>query len=209
MSIQQLDELKSFNAAICVGLENLSSLDPSIVAENAMAEYNKDHGTFSVSVLGKKFTLDPQKRILYYPYEMDDHVMGSMAVLILHYLANSRPGPFRNRLISYRELPNGMVFYGAFRNIAIEPIAQTFGDDISAFEKRAVALGGRKVDHGEMGFEFQFFPRLAVTIVMWAGDDEIPGSANILYDASAPDQMHTEDLAEIGEVITHLLVHSG
>ncbi len=185
---QKLDDLKSFNAAICVGLDELAKLDPAVVSENALVEYDGENGTYQVRVLSEKFTLDPQKRILYFPYKMGDHVMGSMAVLILHYLANARPGPFRNRLITYRELPNGMVFYGAFRNIAIEPIAQTFGDDLETFEKRALSLGGRKVAHGEVGYEFPFFPRVAVTIVMWSGDDEIPGSANILFDASAPDQ---------------------
>lgn len=209
MTAQQLDDLKSFNAAICVGLDELSNLDPAVTAENAMVKYDKEEGTYHVMVLGEKFTLDPVKRLLYYPYKMSGHVMGSMAVLILHYLVNARPGQFRNRLISYRELPNGMVFYGAFRNIAIEPIANTFGDDLEKFEKYSIALSGRKVAHGEVGYEFLFFPRVAVTYVMWSGDEEIPASANILFDASASEQLHTEDLAEIGEVITHLLVHDG
>jgi len=208
MTTQQLDDLKSFNAAICVGLNELSKLDPDVVIENALAEYDGVNGTYQLSVLGEIFTLDPEKRILHYPYDMSDHVMGSMAVLILHYLANARPGQYRNKLISYRELPNGMVFYGAFRNIAIEPIAHKFGNDLEMFEKHALALGGQKVASGEMGYEFRFFPRVTVTYVMWSGDDEIPAAANILFDASAPEQLHTEDLAEIGEVITHLLVHS-
>jgi hypothetical protein len=130
-----------------------------------------------------------------------------MTVLVLHYLINSKSITLRNKLISYRELPNGIVFYNAFRSIAIDPIAKVFGEDLNAFEARSRALSGRKVNHGEAAFEFKIFPRLPITYILWGGDEEIPASANILFDASASEHLHTEDLAEVGEVITHHLIH--
>jgi hypothetical protein len=100
-----------------------------------------------------------------------------------------------------------MVFYNAFRSIAINHIAETFGEDLEAFSTQAAKLGGRNVQHGEIAFEFKIFPRVPVTYILWGGDDEIPASANILFDESASEQLHTEDLAEVGEVITHHLIH--
>jgi hypothetical protein len=138
---------------------------------------------------------------------MDEHIRGALTVLVLHYLVTSKAKTLRNKLITYRELPDGMVFYNAFRSIAIEPIAQEFGEDLDRFETHADALGGRKVKLGEIAFEFKIFPRVPVTYLLWGGDEEIPASANILFDESASEQLHTEDLAEVGEVITHHLIH--
>lgn len=207
MSILKLCEIKNFQAAINKGLNDLKKLDPERAAQNARGHFCADKRTYSLKCLGMDIHLELETGKIVLPDIHNDHVCGSLAVLTLHYLIHARPGMLRNRHLSYRELPNGEVFYRAFKNLSIDPIATRFGNDMKTFEERALSLGGCRAPHGEMSYEFMFFPRLPVTYIIWGGDREIPPAANIVFDASAPDQLHTEDLAEVGEVITHLLLH--
>jgi len=207
MIISDLGQLKNFQAAIAKGAEDLLKMDPEQVALNAKVDYDPETDSYTVPVLRKEFRLERAAGRIHHPSLADEHILGSMTVLLLHYLIGSKQRMLRNKLISYRELPNGMVFYNAFRNLAIDPIAKVFGENIEAFEKRGPELGGHRVNYGEMAFEFFIFPRIPVTYILWTGDEEIPASANILFDLSALEHLHTEDLAEVGEVITHQLVH--
>lgn len=201
------DKVKNFQLAVDKALADLEILNPVFVARNAMVDYDHESKTYAVPVLGQVYRADLLSKCLHHPDIGNEHVRGSMTVLLLHYLIHARPKMLMNRLISYRELPDGMVFYNAFRNLAIAPIAHTFGEDLEAFGKSASRIAGQKVDHGGIAYQFMMFPRLPVTYILWGGDDEIPAAANVLFDHSAKEQLPTEDLAEVGEVITHHLVH--
>jgi len=56
------------------------------------------------------------------------------------------------------------------------------------------ALGGEKLKKGEYGISIPALPRVPLTILFWAGDDEVEPSANVLFDASANKHMETEGL---------------
>ncbi len=206
MAIFEFNKPETFQPAIDKGWYELLQLDPEKVQEHANVEFDPAARTYTIPVLGKEYKAVLDHKTIHHPDRTDEHIRGALTVLVLHYLINSKQMSLRNKLISYRELPNGMVFYNAFRNIAINPVAQKFGSDLEGFEKRALELGGHKTTLGELSFEFKIFPRVPVTYILWAGDDEIPAAANILFDISAQEHMHTEDLAEVGEVITHHLV---
>ena len=207
MPIFEFNKPETFQPAIDKAWGELLELDPLIVAENAIVEFDSETRIYHLPVLGNQYQVKLNEQTIEHPELIDEHIRGAMTVLVLHYLINSKSKTLRNKLISYRELPDGMVFYNAFRSIAINPVAESFGEDLSKFEASALALSGRKVNHGEVAFEFKIFPRVPVTYILWGGDEEIPASANILFDVSAQDQLHTEDLAEVGEVITHHLIH--
>ena len=207
MPIFEFNKPETFQPAIDKAWAELIELKPSQVVENALVEFDESTNVYTIIVLGKKYKIDLNTKKIIHPDIFNEHIHGALTVLVLHYLINSQPYSLRNKLISYRELPGGMVFYNAFRSIAINPIAQTFGEDLGAFETKAQALAGQRVEHGESAFEFKIFPRVLVTYILWAGDEEVPASANILFDESAQKHLHTEDLAEVGEVITHQLIH--
>ena len=208
MPIFEFNKPETFQPAIDKAWDELIPRNPKIVVESANVNYDENIKNYTIPVLGKEYTVSLDDQRIHPPgEEADEHIFGAMSVLVLHYLINAKPTTLRNKLISYRELPDGNVFYNAFRSIAIEPIAQEFGEALDKFEECAVALEGRKVKLGEIAFEFKIFPRVPVTYILWGGDEEISASANILFDESASGHLHTEDLAEVGEVITHHLIH--
>ena len=52
-------------------------------------------------------------------------------------------------------------------------------------------------------------PRLDVAAVVWAGDDEEPGEARVLFDAHAGHYLPAEDLAGLGGQLAHRLTAAG
>lgn len=116
-------------------------------------------------------------------------------ILILHYLTNAGGSPILNRSISFKELPGGSIYIEPFTNRCIRPLIQIFGNDLASFQKSAEKLGGLKGKHGDLSYCFYPLPRIPVTLVLWAADEEFPANANILFDESAADYLHTEDYA--------------
>ena len=48
-------------------------------------------------------------------------------------------------------------------------------------------------------------PRVDVAVLVWAGDDEEPGEARVLFDANAGHYLPAEDLAGLGGQLAHRL----
>jgi hypothetical protein len=69
-------------------------------------------------------------------------------------------------------------------------------------------LGAMKREFGDASALIQVFPKLPVTVIVWKGDDEVRGSANVLFDDSAPRFLNTEDLAAVGSFVVSQLIKS-
>ncbi len=125
-------------------------------------------------------------------------------VLILHYLTG--PGAaLRGQWISFKELPGGLFYQDPFYGRAVLPLVRFFGSQPAGLLRAGEGLGGKPVDQGDAGIELSPFPRLPVRIVIWAGDEEIPASGTILFDASAPEMLATEDFAVLAEYLVKRL----
>jgi hypothetical protein len=128
------------------------------------------------------------------------------AILILHYLANANEARPSGRTISYRQLPGGNVYYPAFKTRVIEYIGATFHHYPLQLVSAAKLLGAKKQEFGDASALIQVFPKLPVTVIVWKGDDEVRGSANVLFDDSAPRFLNTEDLAAVGSFVVSQLI---
>ena len=53
---------------------------------------------------------------------------------------------------------------------------------------------------------FGLCPRVPVTLVVWAGDDEFEPTAKILFDHSIPHYLTTEDIAWVSGMIVYRLM---
>ncbi|MHB8757913.1 MAG: DUF3786 domain-containing protein [Bacillota bacterium] len=131
---------------------------------------------------------------------------GTLLIVILNHLARADGTPLDGRPISYRELPGGEVFWRAFVRYSSEPLAGHFGARAARLPVAARLLGGESIQtKADFSVRLPFFPRLPVIVQVSAADDELPGAANILFDASAPHYVHTGDAAAVGSYVGHLL----
>jgi hypothetical protein len=132
----------------------------------------------------------------------------TIAIVLMHYLLTADGTPPADRWLAFRDLPDGMFYAQAFAGHAEGEIARKFGADVPGFRQAAASLGGQPLDLADASFRFQALPRLAVAVLLWAGDDEFPAQARVLFDAHAGRYLPTEDLAGTGDWLAHKLVHA-
>ncbi len=163
-------------------------------------------GRLSVPCLGHVFEVEhPGAKVRFAGTALEPNV--SLLIVILNHLARADGVPVEGRLIPYRDLPGGGVFWGAFARYAIAPLADHFGTRAARLLEAARPLGGEPMEtRADFSVRLPFFPRLPLVVQVSAADDELPGTANILFDASAPHYVHTEDAAAVGSYASHLLV---
>lgn len=159
----------------------------------------------------------------------------SIAIVVLHYLMtalgsapalSSAPAdgnvpaeqalPPAARWLTFRELPDGLFYAQAFAVHAEDLLARRFGNDAGALGRAAQTVDGQPLATPagaglappDAAYRFQAFPRLALAVQLWEGDEEFPGRVQVLFDAHAGHTLPTEDLSGIGDWLAHKLAHA-
>ncbi len=127
-------------------------------------------------------------------------------ILILHYLTLAKGTPTANKMITYKELPEGSNYLPTFSKRAIKPLADHFGNEPHRLIDAAAKLGGRSVDYGDVAVTINAFRRVPITLVLWQGDAELPPAGSIIFDATISDYLPTEDISVLCEIIAWRLV---
>jgi len=129
-------------------------------------------------------------------------------LIMLHYLVTAKGTPPTGRPVTFRELPEGNVYFPTFNQRAVRPVMDRFGKDPEQLLKAAGAMAGRRVEQGDVAVTIDALPRVPVTFVVWRGDEELPPQGNILFDANVTDYLPTEDITVLCETIAWRLVRS-
>jgi hypothetical protein len=140
----------------------------------------------------------------------------SIAIVLWHYLLTADGTSPADRWLTFRELPHGLFYSQAFAQHAEDLLATKFGADVDGFRRAAAALGGQILTAApgaglappDAAYRFQAFPRLAIAVQLWEGDEEFPGRVQVLFNAAASHYLPTEDLSGVGDWLAHKLVHS-
>jgi hypothetical protein len=127
-------------------------------------------------------------------------------ILILHYLTLAKGFPIANKLIAFKELPEGANYFPTFSKRAIKPLIDHLGKQPHRLVDTAAKLGGQKVDYGDVAVTISAFSRVPITLVLWQGDEEFPPRGNILFDATISDYLSTYDITVVCETIAWKLV---
>ncbi|HEX3015935.1 MAG TPA: DUF3786 domain-containing protein [Desulfobacteria bacterium] len=131
----------------------------------------------------------------------------SFKILLLHYLLHAEGVKVEGKPISFKELPGGAIYIGPFTNRAIRPLINIFGANPGELFECGKLLGAEPAGYGDVSVMVNAFPRVPVTLVLWAGDDEFPPAGNILFDVSAAHYLPTEDYAVLAGMIVMELKH--
>ncbi len=141
-------------------------------------------------------------------------VHASIAILLLHYLLHADGSPPAGSWSAFRELPGGLFYASAFAAHAEAALAEHLWATadpavrLTAVAGRAAQLGGRPLDLADVSYAFTALPRLPLAVLLWEGDEELPGEARILFDAAAAHYLPTEDLSGLGEWLARALCRS-
>ncbi len=178
----------------------------------AAAGYDWNPQSITVRFLGREYRLSASDRELV-PGGGGTESSGGAAdpttlaerILILHYLAKASGKPLSGRLVGFDQLAGGRFYGSAFRKRTEQPLAALFEKDPGRLEKAAAMMGGGPGGHGSASALLLPFPRVPMTLIVWAGDEEIPSNAKVLFDDTAEDYLTTEDMTVLGDQVVRRL----
>jgi hypothetical protein len=141
--------------------------------------------------------------------DRDDNVPLWAKILILHYLVRAGGTDTRGEQITFKQLEGGLGYYPAFQRRCVVPLLEAFGNSPGTFMETGARAGGEKSSHGRHALTFRAFPKVAVTFIIWDGEDEFPPTGSVIFDSSISDYLSTEDVAVLCNMIAVKILKSG
>lgn len=176
--------------------EDLLRLNPAEVCKRADVSY--DDGKYILKSLGMEFAISPKDRIIKNLTPFGEILIkrhGYFFILsVLFYLINAKDIPLSNKHIKPQNLKGGDIFFKGTHVLPLTAIAEKYGDDKNSFALKAENLDAKKLDYGDISFEFMPLPRIPITLILWLHDDEFPARADLLFDSSCEYQLSIDIL---------------
>ena len=157
-----------------------------------------ENGVFSVTLMGRTYTVAENAEIA--------DLQGNAPALpvqtfLLRYLLEGKNLPALGGWKTFREMPWGELYIKPYTGRVLTRAAFTFGTRVEAFRKAAEKMGAQPVAHGDAGFEFALIGDYKIRLLIWAGDEEFPPSAQVLYSDNFEEGFAPEDRVVAGDIL--------
>lgn len=186
---------------------DLEQADPFVLAGNASVGYralSPETGEFYLPYFREMHRVRfPEATVWLSPWRLASPVTH---ILLLHYLLTADGTLPSGQWVTFRQLPNAFPYDQAFTQRATLPLAQAFARDLEGFRRGGLAAGGEPARTADASFYFRVLPHLPMMVQLWVADEDLPASANILFDAHAGHQLPTEDLSGIGGILSRRII---
>jgi hypothetical protein len=165
-----------------------------------------DDSSFKIEFLGRTYRVRFPDFVFSDEDAAEKEVPLQEQVLVLHYLLAPRNQLPSGHWIAYREIPGASFYFSAFVKRAIEPLKSAFGHDVESLAGAARHLKGQAIESGDAGFSFLVMPHVPVQLIIYAGDEEFPPEAGILFDQSIGNILSPEDVAWLAGMLVYRLI---
>ena len=128
-----------------------------------------------------------------------------MQTFLLRYLLEGKQVAWGSQWKTFREMPWGELYIKPYTGRVLTRAAFTFGTRVEAFAKACEKMGARSLSNGDAGFEFDFLGGYKMRILVWAGDEEFPPNAQILYSDNFADGFQAEDRVVAGDILISVI----
>lgn len=120
---------------------------------------------------------------------------------LLRYLLESQNVAWQGSWKTFREMPWGELYIKPYTGRVLTRAAFTFGTRLDAFRTAAEKMGAIPVNHGDAGYQFSLIGPYQMQILVWAGDDEFPPNAQVLYSDNFETAFLPEDRVVAGDIL--------
>ena len=169
------------------------------------ARFTPDDKSAAVNFLNRTYRIDTTNGEVYFVNSTEEVPLRDK-ILILHYFTKATGKPLSGKIITYKELHDGINYYPTFFKRAIDPVLNNFKDEPQKLIEVASVMGGTKTDYGDTAVTINAFPYVPLTIVLWRGDNEFPPDGNIMFDSTIQEYLPTEDITILSEMIAWKMV---
>lgn len=157
-----------------------------------------ENGIFSVTLMGKTYTVTENAEIT---DGQGNAPALPMQTFLLRYLLEGKNVSALGNWKTFREMPWGELYIKPYTGRVLTRAAFTFGTRVEAYRKAAEKMGATPVNHGDAGFEFSLIGDYKIRLLVWAGDEEFPPSAQVLYSDNFEEGFAPEDRVVAGDIL--------
>ena len=179
--------------------EKFRALDPQD-AVSRLSNVTWDGTAFSVRLLGRTFAITHPE------YSITACDGGNIPPLptqtfLLRYLLECKDVAWNGQWKTFREMPWGEMYIKPYTGRVLTRAAFTLGTRIDAFRAAAEKMGAEAVSHGDAGYQFELVGGYRMQILAWAGDEEFPPNAQVLYSENFAEGFAAEDRVVAGDIL--------
>ena len=176
-----------------------AKLDPKD-AVSRLADITWDGKEFYVNLLGINYAISHPE---YAIRAVDGGKIPPLPTqtFLLRYLLEGKTVAATGNWLTFREMPWGELYIKPYTGRVLTRAAFTFGTRVDAFRKGAEKMGAEAVHHGDAGYRFRLIGDYEMQILVWAGDEEFPPNAQILYSDNFVDGFAAEDRVVAGDIL--------
>ncbi len=176
-----------------------SQLEPE-EATARLSDVRWDGKEFFVKLLGREYAISHPECVI---RALDGEKLPPLPTqtFLLRYLLESKSASWAGTWKTFREMPWGEMYIKPYTGRVLTRAAFTFGTRVEAFRKAAEKLGATPVRHGDAGFQFDLIGPYQMQILVWAGDEEFPPSAQVLYSDNFAQGFAAEDRVVAGDIL--------
>ncbi len=188
-------------------LEKYGSLNPQEAAQRLNILYDDSEGKFRFRFMGHHYEADyPQFAVRALDQEegVPDVLLDSIPAktFILRYLLEGQYVKSGGKFMTFREVPTyGELYIQPFTGRCIKRLTYGFGYKLDEFCRAMERIPGVKpIKMADVAYEFELVNGYFMRFLFWAGDEEFPPSAQILYSDNFPFSFHAEDMVVAGDL---------
>ena len=171
--------------------------DAQEMAERTGARY--ENGKFSVNLLGTEYVISHPE------YTIAPGCVLPVQTFLLRYLLEGKQVSWGASWKTFREMPWGELYIKPYTGRVLTRAAFTFGTRVEAFAAACEKMGATKLGSGDAGYEFDFLGGYKMRILVWAGDEEFPPNAQILYSDNFEQGFQPEDRVVAGDILISVI----
>ena len=158
-----------------------------------------DGEAFSLTLLGKEYRIaHPDGTVT--AADASEPPLPTQTFL-LRYLLEGKEAAWGGSWKTFREMPWGEMYIKPYTGRVLTRAAFTFGTRLDAFRAACAKMGAVPVPHGDAGFLFDFLGSYQMQVLVWAGDEEFPPSAQVLYSDNFASGFAAEDRVVAGDIL--------
>jgi len=178
-------------------LEKYKAADPAEMAARCGLVYDEETGTITMELLGYIYAVTHPDFTIVGPTTLTN----KERILFLRYLLDGSHTSPAGEYLTYREFPWGEVYLKQFDGRCIKRFAFSYGFKPDLLKKVMEAMGAKKLERSDVGYEITLMQDLTMQFLLWLGDDEFPPNAQILFSDNFRYAFTAEDMANIGDIV--------
>ncbi|NIM90563.1 MAG: DUF3786 domain-containing protein [Candidatus Aminicenantes bacterium] len=188
---------------------SLNSLDPLEVSRRSLASYDEKIQGYSLKILDGDYLVFPEKQIIKTVQAPSPEPLPFYLQLsCINYLIGAKDIPLSGQWVSEKQFPAGPIFFRGPHEMPTRKLEQIFSQDLDGFTNASTAQGGKKVEGGDMAYEFLVFPKIPARIILWLADEEFPARVSFLFDRTANVHLQLDALYAVGKVLESALLEA-